>query len=160
MVGVYAGRNRMRVAIIVLGVLLCSAATAEPKPWIRKEHPDTLYFTQFVHPDCPVSEAKLREEVNGVLIRSRIRPGDYYTSTEELGFYLLLNCWEEQKPLVIFGLNVFFIRWLDGRPLIEFHPMYGMIGRGNEESIKEAIRGQTERLVTDYLQANFNLAPE
>ena len=91
MVWVSAGSNRMRVAIIILGVLLCSAATAEPQPWMKKENPDTLHYIAGVTSECPISELDIRVIVNGILIRSRLRPGEYFSSPETLGFWVEIN---------------------------------------------------------------------
>ena len=107
MVGAYAGSNRMRVAAIALGILLCSAATAEPQPWMKKENPETLHSYVFVDPICPVSETEVREIVNGILIRSRLRPGDYLAGTEELGFTVNIDCLEVNEQSAFFRIDVF-----------------------------------------------------
>ena len=75
----------MRVAIIVLGVLLCSAANAEPQSWMKSDDPDTLRYMVDVD-SCPISKAALDELVTGILIRSRLKPQPQsQASTSALG---------------------------------------------------------------------------
>ena len=151
----------MRVAIIVLGVLLCSAATAEPQPWMKKENPETLHSIVMVDTECPVSQTEVKEIVNGVLIRSRLRTGDL-TDADEFGFVVEIGC---IKPKTItttltYKIDVDFIRWVFNRPFLEALPSYGEFGRGDKADIANGTQATVERLVTDYLQANFDLAPE
>ena len=159
MAGVYAGSNRMRVAIIVLGVLLCSAATAEPQPWMKKENPETLRSVVVVNSECKVSTEDVQKVVDGVLIRSRLKPGDYLNSPDDFGFIVMLDC--SQGAQFIIDADVRFVRYIPylGRNLFETH-VYGTYGVGRPEGILETVKGHVEELVTDYLQANFELAPE
>jgi hypothetical protein len=152
----------MKIATLALGILLCSAAIAEPQPWMKKENPETLSTLVIVGSACPFSQSEVQEVVNGVLIRSRLRPGYYATDTDWLGFVVKFNCKKIAglSEQVIFNLDVNFIRFYQARTLVEPVPNYGILGNGTRDFILEATRGPVEELVTDYLQANFDLAPE
>ena len=151
----------MRVAIIILGVLLSSAATAEPQPWLKKENPETLHFALIVDQDCPSSSSEIKAIANGVLIRSRLRPGDYLESEELFGFFVLIVCDRivSQNNRYAYMTEVRFIRHLGNRNILEF-ANYGSFGIGDRVAIETSIRGSIENLVMDYLQANFDLTPE
>ena len=169
MVGVYAGSNRMRVEIIVLGALLCSAATAEPQYWMKKEDPETLHSAIYVSPRCDFTQEKVRQIVDGVLIRSRLKtgdylrsspqPGDYFTNHELFGFHVAVECGEGTPAT--YNATAQFIRHIDdlGRSLLEPYA-YGYFGAGESEDVLEVVKEVVEELVTDYLQANFDLTPE
>ena len=152
----------MKIATLALGILLCSAAIAEPQPWMKKENPDTLHFNAFAEPDCPFSNAELTDLVNGVLVRSRLRPGDYFDSEEVFGFSVVVGCLEKEpgSQFFIYNIDISFIRYLLGRNFTEIWPIYGGFGQGIPDSIKGQVKASVESLITDYLQANFDLAPE
>ena len=181
MVGVYAGSNRMRVAVIVLGVLLCSATNAEPQSWMKSDDPDTLRYMVDVD-SCPISKAALDELVTGILIRSRLKPKLFldmqilekgtteervkffqFFQQEHLGFQVFLQCGKMDDRLgsFIYQLDVHFLRYLpeQGRPFYEVPP-YGGFGVMNEADIKAEVKERVESLVTDYLKANFDLTSE
>ena len=161
MVGVYAGSHRMKAVIIALGVLFCSAATAEPRPWMKKENPETLHFVTVVQ-GCPHSDAEVRKIINGVLIRSRLRPGALGTSSEEpFGFALELSCLAtEDSDSFFYSLELRFMRLFIDRISLKAVPVYRQLGRGYRGAIEDRIRGGVEDLLADYLQANFDLTPE
>ena len=149
----------MRVAIVVLGVLLCSAATADPQPWMKKENPETLSAVVAVGIECPFTETEAKEVVHGVLIRSRLRPRDW--STETLFIGVAVDCLETTNSgLFIYDADVSFFRWEFSRMLEEVTGDYSNFGIGRRADILGSIRESVEGLVTDYLQANFDLAPE
>jgi hypothetical protein len=168
----------MRVAIIVLGVLLCSSANGEPQSWMKSDDPDTLRYMADVK-SCPISEAALDELVKGILIRSRLKPQLFfdmeklekasqeeqakYFQQERFGFSVYLKCTEliGRPDRIVFDLDVSFVRWLPirGRLFSERLP-YGSFGVTDEDRLKANVKEAVERLVTDYLKANFALTPE
>ena len=150
----------MRVVIIVFGVLLCSAAIAEPQPWMKKDNPDTLPGIVFIAPKCGVTTAEIREIVDGILIRSRLRPGDYLTGTDGLGFVVKVDCLNPIEHSASVQIDIYFVRNILGRILLEAYPAYGSFGVADSEEVNKSIRDGVEDLVTDYLQANFDLTPE
>ena len=164
---VYAGSHRMRVAITVLGILLCSAATAGPRYWMKKENPEELLSSVYVDDRCAISEEQVREVVDGVVIRSRLKTGDYRiaevasilrgnlgpSSLKPFGFEVTIDCL--QTPPSLFDANVKFVRRFPelNRSLYE-SAIYSHYGIGSSESILASVKGLVEQLVTDYLQAN------
>jgi hypothetical protein len=149
----------MRTGILILGVLLCSAATAEPQPWMKSSDSESLRYVVVVNPDCPVSEAELRSTIDGLLIRSRLRPGDFRQNPYFLGFYVGIECMHHEGRLFVYSIDTSFIRLAWSRFLLET-PTYGTLGLGSKVEISNDVRSSVERLVTDYLQANFDLTPE
>ena len=150
----------MRVAIIFFGAFLCSAANGEPQSWMQKDNPETLHFSAFISSECPISEAEIEAVINGVLIRSRLRPGEYLSSPETSGSYVKIDCMDRTSELFVFTVSVNFIRYAFGRIVADIYPDYGSFGVGEKSDMADSVRDAVERLVTDYLQANFDLAPE
>ena len=171
----------MRVAVIVLGIFLCSAANAEPQSWMKSDDPDTLRYMVDVN-SCPISKAALDELVTGILIRSRLKPQLFfdmenldkatpeeqvrffqYFQQENFGFLVFLQCVQisGQPGWFIYDLDVRFLRYLPkwGRPFYEVPP-YGTAGIINDAGLKAEVKERVEDLVTDYLKANFDLASE
>ena len=149
----------MKIATLALGILLCSAAIAEPQPWMKKENPDTLHSSVFVSSECAFTEERVRKVVDGVLIRSRLKTGDYISGPEPFGFVVDVNCMDGTSNAFI--INVHFIRFIPElfRNVLE-STSYGNFGVGDAEYTLDGVKLSVEELVTDYLQANFDLAPE
>ena len=120
----------MRTAIIILGVLICSAATADPRPWMKKENSETLHALIFVDDDCPLSKTEAKEIVEGVLIRSRLRPGMFPMSLDTLGFLVAIECVKLNSDLYIYYIDTNFFLLAFGRILQEPFPDYGRLGQG------------------------------
>ena len=137
--------------------LLAGNVQADPQPWMEKENPDELGVYTRLDSDCPTFE--LEALVNGVLIRSRVRPLDF-TETPELYLNVIAECLEfsTRERFYSYSIDIrFAFRNSAFVHLIYESPNYGAFGHGDSDFIQEAIKDATERAITDYLQANFDL---
>jgi hypothetical protein len=149
----------MKKLILLFSVFAAPTfAYADINDWLKKHNPDELAYFAAVSSTCPISEKEMQEMVEGVFIRSRIRPLDKWTAGEVM-LHIDLQCIgdsdfqsyivnvELEKPSVTADGTVLTTS-LAGNP-------YGAFGRGDASSIKNEIKDSVERALTDYIKANF-----
>ena len=159
----------MRAWIAVCLILVCASVQAEPKPWMKKPNPNELWTLVVSDDECPASEQRVEQTVQDVLIRSRIKPLSK-PNLEELDFLSLfvgLKC----IPLMsgdsshgyIFVSNVWFVTECNGHSVVHSADWGGIRAMRTEDDagfVLRNIREDVENAISDYLQANFDLAPE
>ena len=152
----------MRLALTLFLVLFTlQAANAEFKPWMIKAYkqanPNELAYWVGVHPDCPISRAEVVEIMEGVFVRSRIKPlGGSHWTMKPLNLTVSLGCMKHEYDNPMFSIHMRFGDSSREIP-IEYVALYSYFGMGGKEFIKTALRARTEAAMTDYLKANFDL---
>ena len=141
--------------------MLSSAVTAQEAPdWlqqvIKSETPNELAYYVGVPPSCSLSEERLTSEVEGILVRSRIKPrGSLWISNP---FYLSidLQCLKMEGRNPITHANIQFARH-NPKPSIAYEWNFGTLLIGDDDYTIQAIKKGVERAITAYLKANFDL---
>ena len=168
-------------SLLIAAVLLFFSTQlhGEPRLWMFRMEPETLRYEVDVESECPISTPALEEMVKGILIRSRLKPQVYldveqleratatektmYLQQERFGFRVGLGCMEipSQAGWFVYRLDIRFVRYLPDlqRNVYESEP-YGAFGLNDEIGLNVKVKERVEALVTDYLQANFDLTPE
>ncbi len=152
-----------RLALLVL--MFPIVAVGDPEPWMKKENPNELGVFVFVTKRCPMTDSELRELLEGVLVRSRIKPvswvaGDIYLDVD-------LDCTQSQSSNhVIFNFVIDFtgVALLEGKGNVPVRfgkfKSGGVFGSASLNEAKQAMKVQIESVITDYLQANFDLGED
>jgi hypothetical protein len=148
-----------RLAAILL-FLLPSLAPADHPQWfldaIKKDNPNELAYNLYVF-DCPFTYARGKEIVEGVFVRSRVKPTE---NTLEDPIYLAigLSCFSFPNNTSAFSLNVHFgaVRG-DEMMMILFDKPFGWFGVEANDEIQQSLKESVESAITAYLQANFDL---
>jgi len=153
--------------LILFVLMLPMVALADPQPWMKKENPNELGVDTWSTDSCPITNSELQELVEGVLVRSRIKPVSFVGELGRGNPYLdvLLDCGADNTSLQRSPVDVRidFIQsvFIEGKGNIRVRlgqiPAGSRFGVGNIEDIKQAIKDELEEVVADYLQANFDL---
>lgn len=148
--------------IILTALLLISqsANSAELPEWyksaIKSPTPNELEYYAFASPDCPVTTQEVSKHIEGVFIRSRIKPSVYGFKDNHLYLSVGIECLNIESNNPVFVVNVAFGKY-NPRPSILFDKSYSTFGIGPREDIINTYKEATESAVTDYIKSNFNL---
>ena len=149
-----------RLALLVL--MFPIIAAGDPQPWMKKENPNELGVFVFVTKRCPMADSELQELVEGVLVSSRIKPVSWVA--EDIYLDVDLDCTQSQSSShVIFNFVIDFtgVALLEGKGNVPVRfgkiKSGGVFGTASLNEVKQAMELQLEKVVTDYLQANFDL---
>lgn len=147
----------VRLVRFLLTLLLLVPSLVVAQPALKRENPDELATLVFVAEECRVSAERAIETVHGVLIRSRIKPLDYGTSPGYFALSVIVNCLGKTA----FAVQVDFLDQIAGSR-VRYGTGHGTFGTYGDdpEYVVSAIKTSTERAVTAYLEANFDLTPE
>ena len=147
----------------VLGALSVSViAWAEPRWWMKKEDPNSLYLFHSQNDDCPAS---FEAAASGAFVRARIKRKESWTQGE-LALTVDVQCVEIKPSLgFAFSTEIYFGRFAIDRTvaggyqfMLFSHPRYGSTGVASDpRMIRDEVRDSVERALTDYLKANFDL---
>jgi hypothetical protein len=104
-----------------------------------------------------VSEEKAVSIVEGVLVRSRIKPlslGEWYKRKVYLSVNLACMKLEGNNP--VYDLDMMFANFSTQFPIKYVYP-FGSLGIGPAASMERAIKAGVEQAVAAHLKANFDL---
>ena len=150
---------------VVLGALSLSAiGWAEPKWWMKKEDPNSIYLSYAQGDACP---GAYEDVVSGALVRARMKRQPHWMAGE-LVLTVGVSCLkDDQDALVVYAITVKFGRFVINRQddsdfdlaLYDFTPydVFGFVGKNHWEKIRGYVRDAVEEALTDYLKANFDL---
>ena len=148
-------------AIITISMLSVNAIAADRPQWfydaIKVENPNQLAYFVEMDKNCPFNKETLNDTVDGVLIRSRIKPlkenifvpGHIYLSLD-------VSCLKLKQTNPVFSIQLYFARYKP-YPAILIKRGFGSIGIGPSDFILQTFKEKVERAVTEYIKANFNL---
>ena len=143
--------------------LLSASSHAEVLPeWfykaIKVETPNQLSYYVTSSVACPFTTEALSEIVDGVLIRSRIKPlkNNFFIS-KKIYLNLSVECLQlKSVNNLVFNIRANFARY-SPKPAIIFDHGFGTIGIGGQEYIKRTFKESVENAVTAHVKANFDL---
>jgi hypothetical protein len=145
--------------LLVLTLLTPAPLIAQtPFTGLKHSNPNELGVAAAAGSGCALSDNELLDTVQGVLIRSRIKPVDYRKSTGFFGLNVAVECSNKTQA---FDVRVDFMDNINGWP-IRIGDGYGTFGTfaGNKSYLLMAVSHAVETAITDYLKANFDLAPK
>ena len=146
---------------IILAILLMAfsyQAYAEGPDWlmeaIRVGDPNQLEYFLVVDEQCPITHSEGQEIINGVFIRSRIKP----LPQSLKGIYLSVNlfCLEPKSIFHTYKLGVAFARALP-LPAVLFDFSFDSFGVKKKNGMEQSLKNQTEEAITTFIKANFDL---
>lgn len=151
--------------LIMIGTLLLvifQDASGELSPGLavvlKQDEPNELAYFVATSDSCPVSTRTAENIVKGVFVRSRIKPlgGDAWM-TKKIHLSVQMSCVRVSGASPIYSTEVFFSAISSGL-IIRFAPNLGVLGIGSKDYHEQAIKDAVEEAVTQYLEANFDLA--
>jgi len=148
--------------LVSILLLLSGGATAQESPdWflkaIKTETPDQLSYYFHVSEGCPFTEEKTIPVVEGVFIRSRIKPTPNDWRTAPLYLSISIECLSLETMLhPIYNLYIAFGR-RNPYPAILYDYRFVALGLNDEDSIMQTLKTSVEAAATEYLRANFDL---
>jgi len=153
----------MKYLLLIL-LTLSTAAQAELEEWYKKAikvpNPNELpLLTATSGCESSIKE-DFRSVVEGVLVRSRIKPlqiAEHFTKPEKYPINLnaAVSCVADLE-LYTFLIAVSFGR-INLEEGVNFIVPYGSIGRNETAVIKNEVKKSIERAITDYVKVNFDL---
>jgi len=148
--------------ITVALLLFSSVSIADDLPaWLYKaikvNNPNELAYFINLDEDCPLNNDELTKITEGVFIRSRIKPlkndifvkGRIYLSVE-------LQCVKTNNGSQVFAIATNFARYTPKPPVIFDYP-FTFTGIGPKDYIEQNLKNSTERAITAFIKANFDL---
>jgi hypothetical protein len=141
-----------------LAMAFAALGQAEPDPaFLHATNPNGLATWVVVSDKCSgLSMAEAEEAVKGVLVRSRIKPLDTPKDGERLALWVSIDCLDAHTA---FNVQVDFVRGANGSIVRGGLVGYGIFGTyaGDKNFLLASVKQSTEKAVTDYLKANFDL---
>ena len=148
----------MKQKIFALLVLLLVSRLGYAGDWfhdaIKVDKPNQLAYWVEVQKICPITQETVQKLVEGVFIRSRIKPlGE---KLEGISLDVELACIKMKDNRFVYKLEIYFSRYLP-LPAVNFAMNFGAHGIGKDTDITAAIKEQVETAITEYIKANFDL---
>ena len=143
-------------------LLLSNHVYAELSEWLHQalkvDNPNQLAYWVEVGKNCPVTQKEVENLVEGVFIRSRIKPlkeGVFDSGVIYLDVGLVCNGVSSNH------IDSYVSKILFGRivptPAVWFQGEFGTVGRGSKDFMVGAVKGSVEAAITEYIKANFDL---
>ena len=123
---------------------------------LKQGNPNELAYWVRVDSDCPMTKAEAVSILEGVFVRSRIKPvgEDWFNKSLYLAAGLQCLLVKNQKP--VFGISVQFGDYSGVIPVL-YDATYGSLGIGPKEFMRTGFQEHIEHAITAYLRANFDL---
>ena len=151
----------MKKLLLALAMILfAGSAYAEQPDWfyqaIKQDNPNELAYYAESH-DCPITEDEVKGIVEGVLIRSRVKPlgGDAIFSAT-LFLYINIKCIKLESNNPIFDIQADFGQYKT-MPATLYLGALGYTGIGDKDYLTLEVKNAVERAMTAYIKANFDL---
>jgi hypothetical protein len=152
-----------KIILVLLAVLLVTSPSyANDTPgWltqaIKVKDPNQLSYFATASKACPLNDADLENIVEGVFVRSRIKPlsGPGFL-TAPVYFDLGVSCVTLENANPVFNIQVHFSRYRP-HPAIKYDFDFGTTGIGGKDFIKQSVKECVENAVTEFIKANFDL---
>jgi hypothetical protein len=126
------------------------------KSVLKQSSPDELNYFAYAHNTCGIESSELNKVIEGVLIRSRVKPVN--TAFGKLYLNAFVNCTESNSSgWRAFEVSINFARW-SVKPAILYEPGYKTVGYDREAtSILNYVKKHVEEAVTDYISVHLDL---
>lgn len=127
---------------------------------LKQKNPNELAVLTKGGASCGLSDKEVLKTVEGVLIRSRIRPRTKLPADDKFYLGVVVSCAKDTHSVL---QQVFFGDFILGTSIRfgDDYGSYGAYGTGDApQFVLNELKGDVERAMTDYMKANFNLAPQ
>ena len=141
------------IRLIVLSVCMVTTFYANASWLEKKDNPEGLHFLARVSDDCFVSNEVLAKTVEGVLIRSRIKPLRDFEPAPMITLVVYLDCMSSENSTQLFSYDIQYL--LPPLGLTVSDSQYGTFGRADKETILNSLKENIEQAITDYIKINF-----
>jgi len=150
------------LALLVL-LLFSQLGHAEEPIWfteaIKVDNPNELAYWFTLEKECPLSKVEIQEIVEGVFIRSRIKPlKEAISEPGRIYLDLSVQCFKRMgnEEVLVYKINLFFSRW-NPKPAVKFDSSFGGYGIIKKPRLLAVIKESVEEAITVYIKANFDL---
>lgn len=162
--GFFASARRTAALVGTLMCLVPLSPAAAELEWFQEAlvvaEPNELGYYSHVAESCPATADDVSTIIEGVMIRSRIRPqAESYSDDEQL--FIEINVYCSNLPTddgVIFETDVRF-GFLARNTDMVLNWDYGTLDYGSAGDIEAVVRRDVEDAITDYIRANLPIAP-
>ena len=122
----------------------------------KKRNPNQLAYFVEAAGDCSITESKIVSIVEGVFVRSRIKPDPESWLKDSVYLHVYVACMKTEGSDPVYKIDVFFASVAGKSPVFYSWP-FGTFGSGSVDRIQAAVKNAVEEAVTAYLRANFDL---
>jgi hypothetical protein len=157
----------MKKTLAICLLLLSQQAYAEePFQWLldalKVDNPNQLRYFAFVGETCPISRESVEKAVEGVFIRSRIKPLNATTTgfiTGEVHLDISVTCLEkkEGRRYQEYIARIAFGRAQPEPSILYDYMPWSVLGRNDGEGIRDEVKDSVENAITVFIKANFVL---
>lgn len=122
---------------------------------LKSDNPDELAYYASMDTECPVSRNALENMVEGVIVRSRVKPTNYSDATD-VYLNVVLSCLAAEAGNRQIGYTYFLdVRF--GRPgtILLYDRQFGVLGLIPNDKILDELKNHVEAAVTAYIKANL-----
>ena len=120
----------------------------------KVKNPGKLPYYLAVSKNCPVSKSDVKKILEGVFVRSRVKPIASGFSSAPLYLSVRIRCVKSGNRYA-FVNDVYFGRFKP-YPAILYDDGYGNHGIGSVNLIEDSVEGNIENAMTAFLKANLN----
>jgi hypothetical protein len=148
----------------ILPLLLAAAAPvhAEELPdWyakaIKKDDPNELAYSLGIQDDCPFTNAKAKEIVEGVFVRSRVKPTEDWR-VDHIYLSVTVQCIRDPERFDFFAYQIdVMFGAIRSNEAVLFDKPFGNYGYTSSSEIQRTLKNGVEKAINAYLKANFDL---
>ena len=164
----------MRVFLLLVFVVISTGTYAQTKEThkLMKPTPDKLMPLCLVGDGCPVGVIDVEKLVDGILIRSRIKPLDTWDNEMYMAVNVICTKQIRHSGLISFSVLIFFAkpamatvdgdlagidRFVYADQLTDYWGIGLAQGGGEKDHLMKVLRNSVEMAVTDFMAVNFGL---
>ena len=144
----------------LIALLLLLPVFVSAESFGKKENPNDVFALFIVESGCPVTKKEVVDIGRGVLIRSRLKQLQTWGENEP-SLSVNLNCLDLENGSWAYHISAEIVRSYKVDEGIQELSMVGRnrgkFGVGRKDFILASYKNAVEDIVTDYLQANFDL---
>ena len=126
-------------------------------PALIRANPNELAYFSYIGDDCPLTDQEAKDVIEGVFIRSRIKPlVGYAWLDDDLYLSISLECLLLDNNNPVFSIDVNYGNaTIDPSVLYDFD--FGSLGIGAKDFIRDGLKTNVENAITVFIKANFDL---
>jgi hypothetical protein len=124
---------------------------------LKQAEPNELAYRLAVDDECPIGRERAVSIVEGVMVRSRIKPlGGTAWITSKLHLSVLVSCMKLDGYSPVYATDIHFGNY-SGKIPVFYISSFGGIGIGGSSFFESELKKHVEGAMTAYLKANFDL---
>lgn len=153
--------HKTLISTVFLTLIASSSFAEDIAPWqeeaLKSTTPDELAYYIGVDDECLITESDAASVIEGVMVRSRIRPlMNEIFEDDILYLSIMLACLSTEDNNPAYTLDMYFGRYMPEPPVL-YDRDYGSLGIGDADYLLESLKEGVEEAITDYIKVNFDL---